>query len=310
MLCEAHGLGGGVPVEQQQLNAVLARLAIRSRFRRTRLRFGRRTGALVFQIEGEPGDTSRWLDGFRERCDEVLPVSSPDAVRPEETLEQQVVEQLRDIVEACGYEGRPRYALPIVFPRFAAARTALYDWQPDEGQGERQQLDSLLRAVKEAITQAKSLSLQELRVRLEGIATDQNVALQLSGLVGVVLRVTSAVRFPYRRTMRWFRVVRFNHLAHNAKLCKELRTWRDKAPQEKQLLLVESLLADIDAHYGLFRRLNRARRPVFFLPDVDRHPARRAIRDRLLEAYDGEAAPALRAYPVVITTARPDAAAA
>ncbi|MFJ9158560.1 hypothetical protein ACIRPS_17370 [Streptomyces griseoviridis] len=55
--------------------------------------------------------------------------------------------------------------------------------------------------------------------------------------------------------------------------------------------------ADVDAHYGLVRHLDRARRPVVLLMDVDTVPVRRIIRDRLIEAYGAGRRPAARPRP-------------
>ncbi|MFF3956690.1 hypothetical protein ACFYY1_26245 [Streptomyces sp. NPDC001890] len=110
-----------------------------------------------------------------------------------------------------------------------------------------------------------------------------------------------------RRTVRWYGTRRFPRQRTFEAVCEELERLRSGPAAAKQLLLVEALLADIDAHYGVVRRLNRARRPVLLLPDVDTVAARRIIRDRLIEAYDGEAR-ALRVYPVVVTSSQPGGA--
>ncbi|GGY98176.1 hypothetical protein [Streptomyces poonensis] len=288
-----------------EADSVLGRLTVRERLRWGGARFGRRAGALILQIEGDDGSWPlRWIDG----CRGVLPVGVTDAVVQGMDEEQEVVALLRAMTDGCGYEGRPPYALPIVFPRFAAARTALYVWRPEDGHNQHEQLNDLMRTVKEAIARAKRLTLPTAREHLTAALQGPFVAGLFNGLVGAVLDVAHVVRFPHRRAMRWFRTVRFPNARTDAMTCHALREGRTQwTPEQKQELLVEALLADVEAHYGFWRRLNRVRRPVFLVPDVDTHPARRVVRDRLLAAYDGRSRE-LHAYPVVITTCRPDAA--
>ncbi|GGM22905.1 hypothetical protein GCM10010129_79080 [Streptomyces fumigatiscleroticus] len=285
------------------MDAVLERLAVRNRLHGGRARFGRRAGALVVQIEGDDGS---WLPGWLDRCRGVLPVGVADAAEPGPDEDQQVVAQLRTMTDGCGFQGRPPYALPVVFPRFAAARTALYAWRPGDGQNQHEQLNDLMSTLKEAIAQAKRLTLPTAKRHMATALGTPHVAALVSGVVGAVLDLVHVVRFPHRRAMRWFRHAVNTRTDAETCLALWLR-WARWTPERKQELLVDALLADIEAHYGLFRRLNRVRRPVFFLPDVDTCPARGTVRDRLLAAYNGESKE-LRAYPVVITTCRPDAA--
>jgi hypothetical protein len=52
------------------------------------------------------------------------------------------------IAQGIGYHGRPAFRLPIVFPRFEAARTALYGRQPDQDATQAMHVDALQRLVK------------------------------------------------------------------------------------------------------------------------------------------------------------------
>ncbi|MGV9851921.1 ABC transporter substrate-binding protein [Streptomyces sp. NPDC003442] len=293
---------------EQTLDAALAQLTIRDRLRFGRLRFHRASGALVLQLEGEEATVRGWPRLFHERHRGVLPVNCPDELPAEETPEQQVVTELLAIAQGCGYDGRPAYRLPIAFPRFAAAFAALYVWRPNDGQMPAKQNTKIARMVKQAIAEERRYTLQEMKERAEALARDEQLAQQLGGLVGVLVKVADVCRLPHRRTVRWYRRKWFRgRVVTQLEVFRELRGRQRKPVADKQLLLVEALLADIDAHYGFFRRLNRARRPVILLPDVDRSAARRQIRDRLLDAYD-DGARELRVHPVVIATSASGAA--
>ncbi|MFD8382565.1 hypothetical protein ACFV2X_29340 [Streptomyces sp. NPDC059679] len=293
---------------EQALDDALAQLTIRDRLRVRRLKFRRAAGALILQLEGEEPAVRGWPRRFHERYRGVLPLNCPDELPEEETQEQQVVTELLAIAQGCGYDGRPAYRLPISFPRFAAAFAALYVWRPDDGQLPAKQNSKIARMVKQAIAEERRYTLQEMKERAEALARDEQVAQRLGGLVGVMVKVADVCRFPHRRTVRWYRRKWFRgRVVTQLEVFRELRGRQQRPVADKQLLLVEALLADIDAHYGRFRRLNRARRPVILLPDVDLSSARRLIRDRLLDAYD-DGARELRVHPVVIATCAPGAA--
>ncbi|WP_155057510.1 hypothetical protein [Streptomyces blattellae] len=293
---------------EQALDDAVAQLTSRNRLRRPGLRFGRPQGALVLQLEGAEDAVRPWPLAFHGRYRGVLPVNCPDPVPDEETEEQQVVTELLAIAQGCGYDGRPAYRLPISFPRFAAAFAALYVWQRDERSMPATQNARIALVVKQAIAEERRYTLKEWKERVEAIARNEQVVGQLAGLVGVGVAVADFFRVPHRRAVRWYRNKWFRnrHLPKH-EVFKELRTWQRKPVADKQRLLVEALLADIDAHYGFFRRLNRARRPVILLPDVDASPARRRIRDRLLEAYDAGSS-GLRVHPIVVATSATGAA--
>ncbi|MDV9198520.1 hypothetical protein, partial [Streptomyces sp. Wh19] len=194
-----------------------------------------------------------------------------------------------------------------MFPRFAAARTALYEWQPVATQSHPRQIGDLKADQggdhrgtpadpARAAPPAEPPPGRPVRQRTHGRGSGRPAP-----------EVVNALRFPHHRTVRWYGTRRFPRQRTFEAACEELERLRSEPAAAKQLLLVEALLADIDAHYGVVRRLNRARRPVLLLPDVDTVDARRVIRDRLMEAYDGESR-ALRVYPVVVTTSQPGGA--
>ncbi|MFF8711850.1 hypothetical protein ACF07T_10475 [Streptomyces sp. NPDC015184] len=318
------------------LDDVLAHLTFRERFTRRRVRFERGSGALVIQVEGEPDPVRQWLEALVKSYRGIVPVNNPSDVgagaveEPEETgagrgggagrpegerggqgdrddQEALVVEQLQAMTEGCGYGGRVAHGLPIVFPRFAAARTALHEWQPVPTQSRPRQIGDLKRQIREAITEERRQTLPELRPRIDPLLEDPYVSEGMGGLVGLLLKVVNAFRFPHHRTVRWYGTERFPRQRTFEAVCEQLERLREEPAEARQSLLVEALLADIDAHYGIVRRLNRARRPVLLLPDVDTVPARRIIRDRLIAAYDGESR-GLRVYPVVVTTSQPGGA--
>ncbi|MBF8185758.1 hypothetical protein ITP53_08390 [Nonomuraea sp. K274] len=293
---------------KHQLEQVLADLTYRDRFTRNRLRFRRGQGALMVQVEGDTELMLEWLRGVIRRYRGLVPVNNPSAVQDGLEPQLQVVEQLQTIAEGCGYGGRVARGLPIVFPRFATARTALYDWRPVAEHSHAQRISDLRGRIERAIAEERRHTLHKLRPRLKPLLDDPAVTQQLSGLPSLALKLINAFRMPERRTFRWYRTRRFRGQRTDESVCEVLYEWRRKPDHQKQLLLVEALLADIDAHYGLFRRLNHARHPMILLPEVDTIPARRIIRDRILEACDGESHD-LRLHPLVISTAGPGAAA-
>lgn len=135
------------------LDDVLAQLTFRERFTRKRVRFERRYGALVVQVEGAPAPVRQWLGALLRNYRGVVPVNNPSDVPAYQDEEGLVVEQLQAMTEGCGYGGRVAHGLPIVFPRFAAARTALYEWQPVATQSHPRQIGDLKRQIREAITE-------------------------------------------------------------------------------------------------------------------------------------------------------------
>ncbi|MER5562292.1 hypothetical protein ABT071_27195 [Streptomyces sp. NPDC002506] len=290
-----------------RLDAVIGQLTFRERFARKRVRFERGAGALVLQIEGGSDPLRQWLAQLLTDCRGIVPVNHPSDVDPEHASERQVLDQLQAIVEGCGFGGIVARGLPIVFPRFAAARTALYDWEPTHDHSRARRMGALKRQIEEAIAQERRHTMPQARARLDPLVQDPYVTQQLGGLLGLLLKIAHALRFPWLRTKRWFRTVMFPGLRTFEAVCEELDGRRAGPAHEKQRLLVEALLADVAAHYGVLRRLNRARRPIILLPDVDTVRARRIIRDRILEAYGG-AARDLRVHPVVVTTSRPGGA--
>ncbi|CAM5279367.1 hypothetical protein SXANM310S_03083 [Streptomyces xanthochromogenes] len=289
-----------------QLDAVIAQLTFRERFSRKRVRFERDAGALVLQIEGGSDPVRQWLARLLKEYRGIVPVNNPSDVE-ESDPERQVLEQLQAVVEGCGYGGIVARGLPIVFPRFAAARAALYDRQQTGDHSHARRMGALKRQIEEAIAHERRHSMPQARTRLDPLIQDPYVTQQLGGFLGLLLKIANALRLPCYRTVRWFRKRRFPGLRTFEAVCEELDGWSARPAHEKQRLLVEALLADVDAHYGVLRRLNRVRRPVILLPDVDTIPARRIIRDRMLEALSGTAK-GLRVHPVVITTSRPGGA--
>lgn len=263
----------------------------------------------MLQIEAAENTVRSWPEEYHRRYRGVLPVNSPSDVPEGETPEKRIVTELLAIAQGCGYDGRPAYRLPIVFPRFAAAFAALYVWTPEAGRTEAEQVDALAHMVKQAIARERRFVLLELRRRFQGLPRPEHAPQHVNWLVALAGWGVDALRFPHVRTVRWYRRKRFAELElrTSREVFRELRKRRADPPGAKRLLLVEALLADIDAHYGFFRRVNRVRRPVILLPDVDTAPVRRIIRDTVLAAYDGRCR-GLRAYPVTVATSAPDGA--
>ncbi|MEV4578634.1 hypothetical protein AB0K16_35870 [Nonomuraea jabiensis] len=301
----------------QHLNAALAELVILRRFRRRKVRFGRRTGPLVFQLE-PPDDYAAdhaadleairsWPAEYYEEYAGVLPINEPcgtaDLAR--------FAAELRAVAHRFS---RPAYRLPLVFPRFEAAY-ALATWDlrdPDQKRlAELGELDAELEEkVKEAIDRARQKILREVRKAIKKVVTNSYLGNLASGIVGLAIGVFGAFRVRAHWTLRWYRRKAFKRpLGTTEELVRELRRLliepggepSGNSVGEKELLLVKALLADVDAHYGLLRRLNRVRRPVILLPDVDLVPARRKIRDALLAAYE-HGSRGLRVHPVVVAT--------
>ncbi|WP_192789964.1 ABC transporter substrate-binding protein [Nonomuraea angiospora] len=304
----------------QHLNAALAELVILRRFRRRKVRFGRRTGPLVFQLE-PPDDHAddhaagleairSWPAEYYEEYSSVLPINEPCKAPPNAGLSQFAAE-LRAVAHRLS---RPAYRLPLVFPRFEAAY-ALVDWDlrdPEQKRlAELGELDAELEEkVKQAIDRARQKILREVRKAIKKVVTNSYLGNLASGIVGLVIGIFGAFRVRAHWTLRWYRKKAFRRpLGTTEELVRELRRLliepgdepSGNHVDEKELLLVKALLADIDAHHGLLRRLNRVRRPVILLPDVDLVPARRKIRDTLLAAYD-HGSRGLRVHPVVVAT--------
>lgn len=107
------------------LDDVLAYLTFRERFARKRVRFERRSGALILQVEGSPAPVRQRLGALLRSYRGIVPVNNPSDVPAGHDEEGLVVEQLQAMTEGCGYGGRVAHGLPIVFPRFAAAHGAL-----------------------------------------------------------------------------------------------------------------------------------------------------------------------------------------
>ncbi|MGW0200736.1 hypothetical protein [Nonomuraea sp. NPDC003201] len=296
----------------QHLNAALAELVILRRFRRRKVRFGRRTGPLVLQCEPSDHDAAdlaairSWPAEYYEEYSSVLPINEPCKTPPNADLSQFAAE-LRAVAHRFS---RPAYRLPLVFPRFEAAY-ALANWNlrdPEQKRlAELGELDAELEEkVKEAIDRARQKILREVRKSIKKVVTNSYLGNLASGIVGLVIGIFGAFQVRAHWTLRWYRKKAFKRpLGTTEELVRELRRLLIEPPKndidEKELLLVKALLADINAHHGLFRRLNRVRRPVILLPDVDLVPARRKIRDTLLAAYD-HGSRGLRAYPVVVAT--------
>lgn len=148
------------------LDDVLAQLTFRERFTRKRVRFERRYGALVVQVEGAPAPVRQWLGALLRNYRGVVPVNNPSDVPAYQDEEGLVVEQLQAMTEGCGYGGRVAHGLPIVFPRFAAARTALYEWQPVATQSHPRQIGDLKRQIRRRSPRNSRQTLPELRPRL------------------------------------------------------------------------------------------------------------------------------------------------
>ena len=285
-----------------ELDEALGDLVIRNRFRRRKVRFTRRTGPLILRFEAAGDKIQAWVKDFHEEYAGVLPINEPEPA--DDAPARNAAQALLGIARGCGYDGRAAFRLPIVFPRFAAAYDVLFAWQPDERGRDLPDLnEELEERVKQAIRNAKKDVLPELRARADELSKDQFLERISGGLISFVLRMFGWLRFPHIRTIRWFRKKGFDkqQMRTTRVLTHELRRWRKKPGEEKHLFLVHAILADIDTHYGFFRRLNRARRPVILLPDVDRSPARRMLLDAFLAAYDDKSRD-LRTYPIVIAT--------
>ncbi|MFI5772560.1 hypothetical protein ACIA74_29405 [Streptomyces sp. NPDC051658] len=87
------------------LDGVLAHLAFRERFTRKRVRFERRSGALIVQVEGVPASVRQWLGALLRSYRGIVPVNNPSDVQAGQDEEGLVVEQLQAMTEGCGYGG-------------------------------------------------------------------------------------------------------------------------------------------------------------------------------------------------------------
>lgn len=81
------------------LDDVLAYLTFRERFARKRVRFERRSGALVLQVEGSPAPVRQWLGDLLRSYRGIVPVNNPSDVPAGHDEEGLVVEQLQAMTE-------------------------------------------------------------------------------------------------------------------------------------------------------------------------------------------------------------------
>lgn len=305
---------------QALLDRVIPGMVMERRLRRnegTRLR--RRGGPPVVEIVVRPGVPDSGLLGtLYRRYAEILPINHPAV-----PLTDSPVHALLYLSTKAGGLGRDLpYRRPMTFPRFALGMLA-YSSAEREGRPE-------LAAIERA---HKWLERELLREHAEGrgqaagdaLLTDLERSFPQFGTAGGVMGVLSALgRFllarprPDRVALHWWgavlRIPRGGVTTRRSAVATTLFNvhWHgaDAAGHTPVQLLAAAFLADIDAHYGLIRRLNNVRPPVVLLPDLHT-PAGCELLSTLLAAYDiaFEHRPAWRTVtrPVVIATARSSA---
>jgi len=195
-----------------------------------------------------------------------------------------------------GLGGPTAYRLPIRFPRFALGMMA-YVWAEENDRPDLEQIARGHEWLREELRKRRDENPRQtadsqLLTDLQGY-----LASAIGGRLGGALATVSAlVRLllarprPDRVALRWWGKVlntppgTFSlYDAVATTLFRVFREGADQRGRSAELLLAAALLADIDAHYGLRRRLNRDLLPVVLLPAHT--PEAHEVLDTLLRAY-------------------------
>jgi hypothetical protein len=195
-----------------------------------------------------------------------------------------------------GLSGPTAYRLPIRFPRFALGMMA-YVWAERNDRPDLEQIARGHEWMREELRKQHDENPQQ--VADGQLLTDLQgyLASAIGGRIGAALAAVSAlVRLllarprPDRVALRWWGKAlntppgTFSlHEAVAAHLFRTFRSGTDQRGRSADQLLAAAFLADIDAHYGLRRRLNRDLLPVILLPAHT--PAAHEFLDTLLRAY-------------------------
>lgn len=195
-----------------------------------------------------------------------------------------------------GLGGHTAYRLPIRFPRFALGMMA-HAWAEKNDRPGLEEIEKGHEWLRDELRKRRDENPR--RVADDQLLTDLegHLATAIGGRAGGLVAAVSAVaRFllarprPDRIALRWWGKVlntppgAFSwREAVATELFRVFRRRKDRRERPSAQLLAAALLADLDAHYGLRRRLNRDMPPVILLPEHT--PAGREFLDTLLRAY-------------------------
>ncbi|MGW0733255.1 hypothetical protein [Streptomyces sp. NPDC002851] len=262
----------------------------------------RRGGPPMIELLGvEPAAAERLLNRIHLRYDRTVPVNHPRL--PLGSATEREKERLRASVVDClwylstrsrglgGYLGnRPR----IRFPRFTLG-ILVYQWAQRENVKELATIARGLRTVRQV---------QESRTEVPGNILDPLANLGVPGgiaALGLALGYHVLPGNRHRAAIRWWgRVVdsppRWLHRPRGAVLddmFNLVTAGRDHRDRSVESLLAAALLADLDAYYNTFRRLNRDLLPLVLLPGADTPSGRALLRafrgayQRVFDPLDG-----------------------
>ncbi|PJE95387.1 hypothetical protein CUT44_24225 [Streptomyces carminius] len=283
-----------MPGHEHLLTRVIPELVMQNKLRPSAgSRLRARGGPPAIEITGL-GETERdeLLKRLCRRYRRVLPVNDPAEMplSPGRTVDSLWYLSTR----VYGLGDRVNWRRPIRFPRFALGLTA-YAWAEKNDRPGLAEIERMHEWLE-----------RELRKRSDGnprpageVLADLEASLAaVGGLVGggaattaVMARTLLARRRVSRVALRWWeRVLRTpsGTFARRETVATELfRVFggdRGGRKPSREQFLAAALLADIDAHYGLRRRLNRDLLPVILLPEYK--DGGREFLDTLLWAYD------------------------
>ncbi|MFD7918761.1 hypothetical protein ACFV3R_06010 [Streptomyces sp. NPDC059740] len=316
------------PEYEDQLTRVLAGLLMEDRLARVSpgSRMRRRGGPPLLEIvEPRPAAAAALLGRLRHRYADngALPVNDLAVPTGEPQASGRAVTDCLWYLStrAGGLGGELAHRPPLAFPRlstgllvqrWAATRrnTAPTDLDLDE------QLRLLLRELRREREDRQPPGPVEGLDRVEKAVAGLGTPGAVTSFGLALLRLLLLRGRAYRTSLRWWgrtlQVPARSLLPRREAVVAELfnvhRNHCDKRGRTAPALLTLAFLADIDAHYHCYRRLNRDRPPLILLPHAEA-PAGRRLLAALVQAYDAEPTSRRRpTRPVVLavsTTHRP-----
>jgi hypothetical protein len=307
MGASALGHGTGVRVDHRRpLARIVSGLVMEPRYRASlgsRLR--RKGGPPVVEIAGlSPAEQDALLEFFHARYWGQLPVNFPEVPVHTGSVTDSLWYLSTRVFGLSGPVGSQR---ALAFPRFALGLLASI-WAANHPNLSLQELQNahhwLVRELRKRREEGPlepdaDRLLREMEAHLPGFGRVGSLA----GMGLTLLRFRLARPRPDRVALRWWgralRVPRggansrreavairlfhfFRPRAHDREDEQAVRAEKEREDNRNEFLAA-SFLADLDAHYGVLRRLNKKQPPVMLLK-VD-GPEGRALLDVLLGAY-------------------------
>ncbi|MDG4857570.1 hypothetical protein P8605_05245 [Streptomyces sp. T-3] len=301
------------------LNYIVPELLLEERLARRALLGGqlRRRGGppMIELLEVEGAEADRLLNQLYRRYLRTAPVNLPDLPlssapeRDKEALRQDVVNCLWYLSTparglGCYVRNRPR----IRFPRFTFG-LLVHKWAVGQD-------------VKELATIAKGLkTVRQLQNAPTPAPAPDGITTALGGLgvpgnLAALMLQLGYYTVPgnrHRKAIRWWgrTLDSPQHLMHRPRravldyMFNLVTEGADDRGRSLEVLLTAALLADVDAYYNTFRRLNRDRLPLVLVPKADTPAGRALLRafrgayQRVYDPLDGRPYPPVT-RPVVI----------